>query len=309
MTRLETGSTGTHSLADAGLRSEFVRCPPTPDLDWSEGLRAPSPASFRELARRRAPWLALGAVIGPISFTVGWLVLGWLSPGFYTARGTRLAPYSAVTQQISRLGVGPTALFMNSIFEVSGILTLIGVLGIVGSQPRGDHRLRMVFVLLALPALGSMMDGIFTLRYELMHSVGFALALTSMVGIPVAGRLLRRNPPWDRFGNWLVVAGPLTLVLAVSFLASLTPSIRQGIAGLTERILVVEITSWYIALGWWAFASAVRRASPQFPSHEPPDKHREKPIVHAYDERIGSVGSPGNTGRSRDVDDTFGGHQ
>jgi hypothetical protein len=198
-------------------------------------------------------------VIGPISFTVGWLVLGWLSPGFYTVSGTRLAPYSPVSQQISRLGVGPTAPFMNSIFVVSGILTLIGVFGIVGSQPRGAHRLRLLLVLLALPALGSMMDGIFTLRYELMHSLGFALALTSMVGIPVAGRLLRRNPPWPGFGNWLVIAGPLTLVLAVLFLASLTPSTRHGIAGLTERILVVEITSWYIALGWWAFASAVRR--------------------------------------------------
>jgi hypothetical protein len=204
-------------------------------------------------------------VVGPISFTLGWLVLGWLSPGFYTVSGTRLAPYSAVTQQISRLGVGPTAPFMNSIFEISGILTLIGVFGIVGSQPRGAHRLRMVLVLLALPALGSVMDGIFTLRYELMHSLGFALALTSMVGIPVAGRLLRRSPPWHEFGNWLVVAGPLTLVLAVLFLASLTPSIRHGIAGLTERILVVEITSWYIALGWLAFASAVRRSSPPVP--------------------------------------------
>jgi hypothetical protein len=265
MTRLEPGSTRTHSLADTGLQSEFDRCPPTSDLHWREGHQAPSPASFRELARLRAPWLALGAVIGPISFTLGWLVLGWLSPGFYTDHGTRLAPYSAVTQQISRLGVGPTAPFMNSIFEFSGILTLIGVLGIVGSQPRRARRLRMLFVLLALPALGSMMDGIFTLRYDLMHSVGFALALTSMVGIPVAGRLLRRNPPWHEFGNLLVVAGPLTLVLAVLFLASLTPSIRHGIAGLTERILVVEITSWYIALGWWAFASAVRRASAPVP--------------------------------------------
>ena len=198
-------------------------------------------------------------MIGPITFTAGWLVLGWLSPGFYTVGGTRLAPYSAVTQQISRLGVGPTAPFMNSIFVVSGILTLIGVFGIIGSQPRGAHRLRMLLVLLALPAIGSMMDGIFTLRYELMHTVGFALALTSMVGIPAAGRLLRRNPPWPEFGIWLDVAGPLTLVLAVLFLASLTPSIRHGIAGLTERMLVIEMTSWYIALGWWAFAGAVRR--------------------------------------------------
>jgi hypothetical protein len=217
----------------------------------------PSPDARRELARPWPPRLALGAVIGPISFILGWLVLGWLSPGFYTVSGSRLAPYSAVTQQISRLGVGPTAPFMNSIFEVSGILTLIGVVGIVGSQPRGARHLRMLLVLLALPALGSMMDGVFTLRYEFMHSLGFVLALASMVVLPVAGRLLRQHPPWHEFGKWLFVAGPLTLSLALLFLASLTPSIRHGRAGLTERILVVEIASWYVALGWWAFAHRV----------------------------------------------------
>jgi hypothetical protein len=146
---------------------------------------------------------------------------------------------------------------MNSMFEVSGILTLIGVVGIVGSQPRGARHLRMLLVLLALPALGSMMDGVFTLRYEFMHSQGFVLALASMVAIPVAGRLLRQSPPWHEFGNWLFVAGPLTLFLALLFLASVTPSIRHGTAGLTERILVVEIASWYVALGWWAFARRV----------------------------------------------------
>ena len=267
MTRLEPGSTRTHSPVHT-LQLEVVRRPPTPDLHGREGHGASSPASRRVLARRWSPWLALGAVIGPISFTLGWLVLGWMSPGFYSVSGTRLAPYSAVTQQISRLGVGPTAPFMNTIFELSGILTLIGVVGIVGSLPRGAHRLRVLAVLLALPALGTMMDGVFTLRYEFIHSLGFALALTSMVGIPLAGRQLRRNPPGHRFRNWFAAAGPLTLVLAVLFLASLTPSIRHGIAGLTERILVVEITAWYIALGWWAFAGALRPGSLPVPARQ-----------------------------------------
>jgi hypothetical protein len=106
MTRLEPGSTRTHSLAGTALQSEFVR-PPTPDQHGRRSNRAPSPDARRELARPWPPWLALGAVIGPISFTLVWLVLGWLSPGFYTVSGSRLAPYSAVTQQISRLGVGP----------------------------------------------------------------------------------------------------------------------------------------------------------------------------------------------------------
>jgi hypothetical protein len=38
-----------------------------------------------------ARWLALGAVAGPVLFTVAWLILGVLSPG-YTLFGTLIAP-------------------------------------------------------------------------------------------------------------------------------------------------------------------------------------------------------------------------
>ena len=43
---------------------------------------------------RKSPWPALGAVVGPVLFTLGWFVLGFISPG-YTMWGTRVAPYSA----------------------------------------------------------------------------------------------------------------------------------------------------------------------------------------------------------------------
>jgi len=29
--------------------------------------------------------------------------------------------------------------------------------------------------------------------------------------------------------------------------------IQTGVAGLTERILVIELEAWYVALGWLAF--------------------------------------------------------
>ena len=56
---------------------------------------AQAPAS-----RRTYRWLALGAVGGPVLFTVAWLALGFVSPG-YTAWGVHIAPYSPISQSKS----------------------------------------------------------------------------------------------------------------------------------------------------------------------------------------------------------------
>src|SRR5918998_6019931 len=74
-------------------------------------------------------WLALGAVAGPAVFTLAWFILGFLSPG-YTIFGTKIAPYSPISQPISGLGMGPTAPFMNAAFVLSGILLMAGVIGV-----------------------------------------------------------------------------------------------------------------------------------------------------------------------------------
>src|SRR5438093_2774771 len=76
-----------------------------------------------------ARWLALGAVAGPVLFTLAWFILGFLSPG-YTLFGTLIAPYSPISQPISGLGLGPTGPFMNTAFVLSGLLIMVGVVGI-----------------------------------------------------------------------------------------------------------------------------------------------------------------------------------
>src|SRR5205809_1045763 len=135
-----------------------------------------------------ARWLALGAVAGPVLFTLAWFILGFLSPG-YTLFGTLIAPYSPISQPISGLGLGPTGPFMNTAFLVSGLV-------------------------------------------------------------------LRRVPRWRRFGSWLLLGSPLTLVLLVLFFATFNPTAagaNLGVSGLTQRVLAVEIHAWYVAMGWLAF--------------------------------------------------------
>jgi hypothetical protein len=212
------------------------------------------------------PSLALGAVAGPVLFTLGWLVLGFISPG-YTMWGTRIAPYSAISQPLSGLGLGPTGPFMNAIFIVSGLLIVVGAFGVFRAIPELGPAARWIgTAVFALPGLGSVMDGIFTLEHFFLHFVGFGLALTTVVGFPVTGYLLRRVPGWRGFGSWLIVAGPVTLALTVLYFATFTPTIegiQHGVAGLTERILVLELQAWYVAMGWLVFRRRGQRRPPE----------------------------------------------
>jgi hypothetical protein len=197
--------------------------------------------------------LALGAILGPVVFTLGWLVLGFISPG-YTMWGVHVAPYSAISQPLSGLGLGPTGPFMNAAFIVSGLLLMAGAVGVFASiSELGPVARWTCTAVFALPGVGAVIDGIFTFENFLPHFFGFGLALTTVVGFPVVGFILRRIPSWRNFGTWLVAAGPLTLALTVLYFMTFTPTvegIQHGVAGLTERLLVLELDAWYVAIGW-----------------------------------------------------------
>src|SRR5258706_4952108 len=142
----------------------------TPAPNGEGSAKPPAPATPRP-----AGWLALGAVAGPVLFTLAWFILGFLSPG-YTAWGTRIAPYSPISQGISGLGLGITAPFMNTAFVLCGLFLLAGAVGIFqGIREMGAVARWSCTVLLALSALGSVMDGIFTLESILPHTAGLPL--------------------------------------------------------------------------------------------------------------------------------------
>jgi hypothetical protein len=201
--------------------------------------------------------LALGAAAGPVLFTCAWLVLGFVSPG-YTAWGAYI-PYSAVHQGVSGLGLGPTAPYMNAAFILNGVLSLVGVVAIFRTAPDLSPRARWTCtVLLAVPAVGSLIDGVFNLESFMLHNLGFALVLSVAFWFPITGVLLRRIPRWRRLSAGLIAAGPITVALAVLFFLTFTPTIdgsRTGLAGLTERLLILEIQAWYVALAWLAFTT------------------------------------------------------
>ena len=201
--------------------------------------------------------LALGAGAGHILFTLSWLLLGFLSPGF-SMSGIVIEPYSAIAIPLSGLGLGPTGPFMNAAFVLSGLLVLAGVVGIFHCiQELSDAARWSCIVLFALSPLGMVIDGLFTLESFLPHMTGYLLGTgTPVVSFLALGLLLRRIPRWKPLGSLLVFASPLTLVLVLLSLVTFDQAAviaGQGIAGLTERILCVELAIVFIALGWLAY--------------------------------------------------------
>jgi hypothetical membrane protein len=235
----------------------------TISLDHELVAPAAAPAASHEYAapasRDVSRWLALGAVVGPILFTLAWLVLGFLSPGLVFA-GSPVIPATPITAPISGLGLGPTGPFMNGAFVLSGILQIAGVLGIFTTSEMARARPVARWasaILLALSGVGLVIAGLFTLEAPIPHFAGFLLA----TGVPilsflVAGSVLRGIPHWRRFGSWLRLGSPLTLVLLVLSQVTFDQAAivaGQGVAGLTSRLLAVEVLAWFAAMGWLAF--------------------------------------------------------
>lgn len=196
--------------------------------------------------------LSAGAIAGPVLFTVAWLLLGFVSPG-YTMFDVRIEEYSAISQPISGLGLGVTAPYMNAAFVLGGLLTLAGVIGVVRALPARPAAWWAAGLLACTP-VGMIIDGVFDLESMMAHLLGFALAIAvPVISFVVAGTYFRGVQGWRRFGTWLRLAGPLTLALLVLFFATFDPTASgdaQGIAGLTQRILVTEVLAWFVAMGW-----------------------------------------------------------
>lgn len=232
-------------------------------VDTLPGTRSDtSPPKTSPAASRAARLAALGAVAGPILFTLAWLILGFLSPG-YTIYGTRIAPYSPISQPVSGLGMGVTAPYMNAAFVLgAGLLTMIGIVGVFATLRAYGGRVRRAICagLLCLSPLGLGLCGIFTIETPLVHLICFLLfVLTPFISFPVAARFLRRVPDWRRFSTALLIAVPVTAAMLAWFFLSYDQTaitVGQGISGIPERLLLMELQAWFVALGWLGYRHA-----------------------------------------------------
>jgi len=205
-------------------------------------------------------WLALGTVISPVLFTLAWIVLGVLQPATKTEYGVMGGVPGAISNPISGLGVGPHAGLFNAAFVLCGLLGAAGIVGVFQTT-RANVRAAVRWAcaaLLALSPLSLAMAGIFTLASSLLlHNLAALLLFAiPVLGFLAAGFYFRTIPRWWQFGNRMLLGSPLTLLLLVLFVRTFdlaAVAAGLGVAGLTERALLLEIQAWYVAMGWLAF--------------------------------------------------------
>jgi hypothetical protein len=147
---------------------------------------------------------------------------------------------------------------MNAAFVLSGLLVLGGVAGIFHSIQELSSAARWsCIVLFALSPLGMVIDGLFTFESFMPHMAGYLLGTgTPVLSFLVLGLLLRPIPTWRQLGNCLLLASPLTLELVILSLVTFDQTAvmaGRGIAGLTERMLCVELAVVFITLSWLAY--------------------------------------------------------
>lgn len=202
---------------------------------------------------RKLPLLAL---VGVALFTLSWLVLGFISPG-YRLFDIVVEPYSVIAQPISGLGLGLTGPYMNTAFVLSGVLLIAGVIGIVRNWPAARGRIASG-ILLGLSGVGLIICGLFTFESPMLHLLGFLLAIAMPgIGFLVAGVSLRRA--WPRFSVWLYAASALSIGGLVLFQLIFDPyraGENVGWAGLEQRIVAVIVLGTIAALGVQAARSS-----------------------------------------------------
>jgi hypothetical membrane protein len=199
-------------------------------------------------------WLALAGVVGPLLFVAVFTLAGILRPG-----------YSPIHQAISDLGVGSNGWLLDVSLILNGLLLIGLAVGVALSmRPVLSQGWRwLIAALLSLHGVGLAIAGIFT-------EAPATLAIHWMVGAPltffgpivaflVIGLVLRRDAWWGGWGISLLIASLLTLVLiAVTFWVFTpgTPQASLELGGLMERVSMIEIEAWYVALGWRLFVLA-----------------------------------------------------
>ncbi len=234
----------------------------------NDSMQELGPSRPSDLRRaRRVRWLTAGGMVSPILFVGLFTLAGFMRPG-----------YSPIHQYVSDLGVGSNAWLVDVGAVLNGLL-LIGIA--VGFALSMHMVVRPAWrwlsaLLLALHGFGLAVAGLFTEARStvLIHwLVGANLAFyTPVVAFLVTGLVLFRTPQWHRWGIALLAASLLTGVLIALLFRIYTPGFplhALQLGGLLERVLLIEIESWYVVLGWRLFVLAREPA----PGHTDMKRH------------------------------------
>lgn len=201
--------------------------------------------------------LAVSGILGPILFTIVWVVLGSIQPG-----------YDHLTQTISELGAvgAPNAIIMNAIGIVpAGLLIVAFALGLHRGIS-GEKRSKIGPALLALVGVGVVALGIFPgdpAELEsfttLMHVwVGILLSLFGLWLAPlVIARRLKEDIRWQSYRRYSLATGAVLLGLLGLTLA-VSPGVLEPIGGLLNRLGPGVLFLWVVVMAIHLLRLALR---------------------------------------------------
>jgi hypothetical membrane protein len=200
--------------------------------------------------------LALAGLAGPIVFELTDIAASLLRQG-----------YSPVDRAISDLGIGEKSWLLTVSLVVLGLsLVALAVSFYRAIRPPAKPWLRILAaVLLASVGVGYGIAGVIPETNPLHWMIGAPLVyFGSILGFFLAGLLLRRDPAWRAWGRVSLAASLLTIALvgATFFTFSSYKFTPQGLylaghfGGLMERLLFLEILTWYAASGYMLFRAS-----------------------------------------------------
>jgi len=167
--------------------------------------------------------LAAAGIVGPVLFTVGFLVLGFFRRG----------EYDPIAKQISDLEAGPSGWVQQVNFVVFGLLLVAFAVGL----QRGVRPTRAGVVgpaILGCNGVGLVLAGIFPLREDAaglvydptgVHTVNGTIFFLSIgIALVVVSPRLRGDPRWRGLATYTLVTGIALLVLFVAVGALTRPA-------------------------------------------------------------------------------------
>jgi len=191
---------------------------------------------------------AVAGIIGPVLFTVGFVVQGWFRRG----------EYDPIAETVSALEAGPHGWIQQLNFLVFGILMMIFSVGLGFGLHTPRRWLRSGMV--AWWGVGLVMAGLFPLRQDLdgqtydptgMHQPnGAVFFLSTWVGLAILTWCLRSDAHWRGLTRYTLIA---TVALAGLFITMAVFGIPSDAplhpwAGLLQRVVLVVWFPCLIAL-------------------------------------------------------------
>jgi hypothetical membrane protein len=196
-------------------------------------------------------WLAL---VGPIAFTIAWLV-GALAQDEYSVRQEDISALAALDAQnawimitgflllgvgIVALGAGLAGALKGRPATVGSILVVLAGAGIiVAGLARNDCSSE-------LDACAERVDAGDVSWHHTTHDLASLVVFLALVAAPlVLARAFRRDQSWRDLRTYSLITGALGLVLMVLFLTGVAGSWN----GLLQRVFVTVLFAWIAVLG------------------------------------------------------------